>query len=112
MSGTHAKGEAAENEGVARAMQEVLQAEDVAARRISESRSAVAATVQAARAKAESIRRRADARIARLHARDRERIEAEMADSQQLAPAGPANWSERSAYIDDAVTRLAVALTS
>ncbi len=111
MSVANTRDDGAENEAVARAMQEVLEAEAAATARIADSRRAAADSLRAARAGAEAIRRRADARIACLHARERERTEAAI-EAAQHPDSSAASHAERSALIADAVARLAAELTS
>ncbi|KAB2911554.1 MAG: hypothetical protein F9K29_22225 [Hyphomicrobiaceae bacterium] len=99
-------------DAVALAMKHVLQAEHEGASRVAECQRSAADRLQAARVRAEAISRRADARIARLHAAYTARI---MKQVQQVSdPGAPAHGGSESdmGSIAHAIERLAVAITS
>ena len=95
------------------ALEAVLRAEGAAEERIRQSRRDAAAVLAAARARADTIKRRADARIARAHVSHMARIDAEIARVEAaMTPATSTEPDEReAAAFARVVARLAAELT-
>jgi len=114
MEDRHEKGAAA---GSAANIERVLDAERECEKILEQARKSAEALIVAARAREEAIRKRADARIVRLHEAMKRRVDAEMARmraeyEQSDAPApGEADYAIGQEALREAVGRLAAEMT-